>query len=227
MLVEGVPERGEHQDLLLARLRAWRSWSSRTAALAGAGKGPAPGGQVVPAGLAQRGRGRGRARPGERATLRNVSRLAGGGCPRPRRGPARSRSEYQLALRPRTARPAASRPGAAAAARSPRCAGAGSSPRRSASAAPPTFLGSVPGAAELAPCAARNCAAVPSSPGATRLTSSYRSCSRFSTGVAVSSSRCRERSSRTSLPGRAARRSGPGAPRPRRSGPTGRRPART
>ncbi len=63
-----------------------------------------------------------------------------------------------------------------------------------------TFLGSWSGAAEPAPCAARNCAAVPSSPGATRLTISYKSCRRFSTGVAVSSSRCRDRSSRISFP---------------------------
>jgi len=42
---------------------------------------------------------------------------------------------------------------------------------------------------DAAPCLARNWAGVPSSPGATRLTSWYRSDSLFSTGVAVSISR--------------------------------------
>lgn len=47
---------------------------------------------------------------------------------------------------------------------------------------------------------ARNWAGVPSRPGATRLTSWKRSSRRFSTGVAVSSSRCRVRRDRASRP---------------------------
>ena len=174
------------------------SWSISTAVLAGAASDLARAARSSQPILASVGAAAAGLDPASLATLRRVSRRADAAVlPSARTRAVRSEYHSRSAPDGSTRSVSARRCGSSTLTSLRRCLIITSAVRFLSAA---TFLGSVSGAAEPAPCAARNCAAVPSSPGATRLTISYRSCSRFSTGVAVSSSRCRDRSSRISFP---------------------------
>src|SRR5260370_5829751 len=175
------------------------SWSSSTAVLAwSARSAPARRARSSQPTLASVGAAAAGLDPASFATLRNVS-LRDGVAVLPSARTRAVRSQYQSRSAPdgSTRSVSARRCGSSTLTSLRRCLIITSAVRFRSAA---TLLGSWPGAPEPAPWPARNCAAVPSSPGATRLTISYRSCSRFSTGVAVSSSRCRDRSSRISFP---------------------------